>query len=196
MITNNQKPITKNQNLKNGYTLVELLAVTGIIVAISGLIAGILYSSLRGGNKSKVTNDVSQNGNYALSVISGTILDARAVTKIGGTAISNCTLTPTGTSIEFQRQNGSLIEFLCDIQTNSIASTSGQTTTYLIDNNSVKVDPATCSFTCKQANSDPYASPIVDIVFTVSQRQTTSAFENVAASTFNTSVTMRNYNPR
>lgn len=174
----------------------ELLAVTAIIVAISSLIAGILYSSLRGGNKSKVTNDVSQNGNYALSVISGTILDARAVTKIGGSAISNCTLTPNGTSIELQRQDGSLISFLCDSQTNSIASTSGQTTTYLIDNNSVKVDPATCSFTCKQSNSDPYASPIIDIVFTVSQKQTTSAFENVGTSTFNTSVTMRNYNPR
>jgi type II secretory pathway pseudopilin PulG len=175
---------------------VELLAVTGIIVVISGLIAGILYSSLRGGNKSKVTNDVSQNGNYALSVISGTILDAKSVTKIGGVSISDCTLTPKGTSIELQQQNGALISFLCDDQANSIASTSGQTTTYLIDNNSVKVDPSSCSFTCKQANSDPYASPIIDIVFTVSQKQTTSAFENVGTATFNTSVAMRNYNPR
>ena len=196
MISKNQKAKIKNQNLEKGYTLVELIVVTGIIVVIAGLIAGILYSSLRGGNKSKVTNDVSQNGNYALSVISGTILDARAVTKIGGLAISDCTQTPKGTSIELQQQDGSLISFLCDNQTNSIASTSGQTTTYLIDNNSVKVNSQTCSFTCKQTNNDPYASPIIDIIFTVSQQKTASAFENAGTATFNTSVTMRNYNPR
>lgn len=194
MIANNQKPITNNQTLRKGYTLVELLAVTGIIVAIASLIAGILYSSLRGSNKSKVTNDVSQNGNYALSVISGTILNAGSVTKIGGAAISDCTLTPTGNSIELQQQNGALISFLCT--NDSIASTSGQTTTYLIDNKSVMVEATGCSFTCKQGNSDTYASPIIDIVFTVSQKQTNPAFENAGTATFNTSVSMRNYNPK
>lgn len=184
----------KNFNQK-GYTLVELLAATSIIVIVSGLIIGVLYSTLRGGNKTKVTNDVAQNGNYALSVISNTALLASSVTKVGGVDITDCSTPKNGTSIEFKNTDGSLVSFSCDVASSSIASSSANTTTYLIDNNSVKVDPATCDFSCKQTNNSPYANPIIGASFTVSQRNSSSAFENVASSTFNTSVTIRNYNP-
>lgn len=185
----------KKHNLQKGYTLVELLAVTAIIVIISGLIIGVLYSTLRGGNKTKVTNDVAQNGNYALSIISNTALLATSVTKVNGVDVSDCATEKTGTSIEFKNADGSLVSFSCDAGTTSIASSSANVTSYLIDNNSVKVDPATCNFTCSQSNNNPYSSPIIGISFTVSQRNSSAAFENVASSTFNTSVTMRNYNP-
>jgi len=191
--------ITNNYSLftNKGYTLVELLAATSIIVIVSGLIVGILYSTLRGGNKTKVTNDVSQNGNYALSIIANTALISEDVTKVGGVAISDCTnplLSSEKTSIEFKKADGSLINFSCDAQTQSIASTSGSITTYLIDNNSVKVDPTTCAFTCIQNNANPYSQPIINVSFTVSQRGS-GTYENVATSPFNTSVTMRNYSP-
>ncbi len=187
----------KKFNFQKGYTLVELLAVTAIIVIISGLIIGVLYSTLRGGSKTKVTNDVAQNGNYALSVISNTALLADDVIALDGSPVSNCT-APTTTpakSIEFRQADGSTVEFSCDLATSSIASTSANVKTYLMDNNSVKVDPSTCSFTCSQSNNNPYSSPIIGVSFTVSQRNTSAAFENIASSTFNTSVTMRNYNP-
>lgn len=187
----------KELKLQKGYTLVELLAATAIIVIISGLIIGVLYSTLRGGSKTKITNDVAQNGNYALSVISNTALLANDVIALDGSPVSDCTApTPTpAKSIEFKQVDGSTVEFSCDLGTSSIASKSANVTTYLIDNNSVKVDQATCSFTCSQSNSNPYSSPIIGVSFTVSQRNTSSAFENIASSTFNTSVTMRNYNP-
>ncbi len=181
---------------KNGYTLVELLAFTSIIVIVSGLIVGILYSTLRGGNKIKATNDVSQNGNYALSQISNTALIATNVTKVGGAAISDCTTKKQGTSIEFQQEDGSLVSFACDQSTQSIASASGSTTGYLIDNTSTKVDPATCNFSCFQATGNPYSSPIISITFTISQRTSSTLFENVASGQYKTSVTMRNYSPR
>lgn len=177
-----------------GYTLVELLAVTSIIVIVSGLIVGILYSTLRGGNKTRVTNDVSQNGNFALSVISNTAILSESVTKVGGVAISDCTTLRSGTSIEFKQADGSLIAFSCDGATQSIASTSGTVTTYLISNNSVKVDPSTCTFSCLQNNANPYSQPIISASFTVSQRSS-GTYENTASSPFNTSVTMRNYSP-
>lgn len=181
-----------------GYTLVELLAVTSVIVIISGLIAGILYSTLRGGNKTRVTKDVAQNGNYALSVISNTALLSDSVTQVGGTPVTDCTVEQKGTSIGFKQADGSEITFSCDIinsQTWSIASSSGTTKSYLIDNSSVKVDPSKeCSFSCLQKNG-PYDAPIISATFTISQRQTTASFESVASSTYNTSVTMRNYNP-
>ena len=189
-------------NSLSGYTLIELLAVTSIIVIVSGLIVGVLYSTLRGGNKTKVTNDVSQNGNYALSVISNTALTAESVTKINGVGVSDCTgiqLTPAK-SIEFQLADGSLVAFSCDAATQSIASSSGSITTYLIDNNAVKVDPSdakgACSFSCYQEGSNAYSAPKIGVTFTVSQRTSNALFENAATSVFNTSVTMRNYNPR
>lgn len=189
------KTTRKNNNLVFGYTLVELLAATSIIVIVAGLIAGVLYSTLRGGNKTKVTNDVAQNGNYALSVISNTALLADSVTKVGGVDIADCTTLKSGKSIEFKQNDGSYVAFSCDGGTQSIASSSANVTTYLIDNNSVKVDPLTCNFSCLQSNGNPYSDPIISASFTVSQRNSGTAFENAASSTFNTSVTMRNYNP-
>lgn len=186
----------RNLHPKNGYTLVELLAVTSIIVIVSGLIVGILYSTLRGGNKSKVTNDVAQNGNYALSIISNTALLAESVTAVGGNPVADCTTSREGSSIEFEQSDGSRLMFSCDADSQSIASQSGEMVHHLIDNNSVKVDPATCSFTCFQDNNNPYASPIIGVSFTVSQRADSTVFENVAQSVFKTSVTMRNYNPK
>lgn len=181
---------------KNGYTLVELLAFTSIIVIVSGLIVGILYSTLRGGNKIKATNDVSQNGNYALSLISNAALIARDVTKVGGVDVSDCTTKRQGTSIEFEQEDGSLVLFACDAATQSIASSSGTVTGYLIDNTSTKVDPATCNFTCFQATGNPYSAPIISIAFTISQKSSSTLFENVASGQYKTSVTMRNYSPR
>ncbi len=191
-LINSKYPILNNSS---GYTLVELLAVSSIIVIVSGLIVGVLYSTLRGGNKTRVTNDVSQNGNYAMSIISNTALLAQAVTEVGGTPISDCTVPRQGSSIEFETEQGNLVKFICDPSTESIASMSGSLTNNLIDVNAVKVDPATCSFRCTQNNANPYSLPIIKIGFTVSQRSG-STFENIASSPFNTSVTMRNFNPR
>lgn len=190
--TTNYKRLTGSR----GYTLVELLAVTSIIVIVSGLIIGVLYSTLRGGNKTRVTNDVSQNANYALSVISNTAINAQSVTSVGGNSISDCTAGPSGNSIEFEQSNGALVRFSCDAVTESIASSSGTTTTYLVDNNSVRVDPSTCSFTCVQNNANPYAQPIITVSFSVSQRGSSATFENIASSSTSASITMRNYNPR
>lgn len=180
-------------NNNKGYTLVELLAVTTIIVIIAGLIAGILYSTLRGGSKSRITNEVAQNGNYALSVISNTILLSEAVTKIDGAAVADCSGSPSGTSIELQQVNGALITFVCEEST--IASRSGSVTTFLIDNNTVRSEDAACSFTCKQTDENPYSVPIIDITFSLSQAQREATSENTSAATFTTSATMRNFNP-
>lgn len=179
-----------------GYTLAELLAVTSIIVIVSGLIVGVLYSTLRGGNKTRVTNEVSQSANYALSVISNTAINAESVTEVGGASVSDCTADPVGDSIEFELRDGQRVKFECDASSESIASISASTTTYLLDNNSVKITPSTCSFSCSQPNANPYSQPIITVSFSVSQRGTNATFENVASSSTSASITMRNYNPR
>lgn len=191
-----QKSEIRNQISKHGYTLVELLAVTSIIVIVSGLIVGVLYSTFRGGNKTRVTNDVSQNGNFALSVISNTAILSDDIVQMDGNPVTDCTTQIEAKSIEFQQQNGNTITFACDDATDSITSTSEGTTSYLIDNSTVRVDYNSCNFTCFQSNNNPYSLPIIGVTFTVSQRSAATTFENVAQSSFKTSVTMRNFSPR
>jgi len=190
--------LNRKKESMRGYTLAELLAVTAIIVVVSGLIVGILYSTLRGGNKTKVTNDVAQNGNYALSVISHTALSAQSVMALDGVPVSDCTTTPQAVkSIQFELPQGAPITFSCSQIEESIASVSGEMSPiYLIDNRSVRVDPNTCSFSCTQADNNPYSKPVIKISFVVSQRASSALVEGAASSTFSTSVAMRNYSPR
>lgn len=183
-----------------GYTIVELLAVATIIVVIMGLIAGILGSTLRGGSKTRITNDVSQSGNYALSIISNAIINSESVTNVGGIAYSDCTTNnqsatnPTGTSITLKQSDNNLVTFSC--VDNTIASQSADQTVSLIDSGTLQVDSSSCSFTCRQENDDAFANPIIDVSFTLKQKTTQGAVDTSASSVFSTSVSMRNYNPK
>lgn len=184
-----------SKKTRRGYTLIEMLAVTTILVIIGGLITGVIYSTLRGSSKVKITNDVTQNGNYALTVMARTALLAGYVSRLGNDPIDNCVTPRTSDSIEFVNQDGGRVTFSCNNNEQSIASSSGSMTSYLIDNTTVKIEPNSCRFTCTQPNNDSYATPVINIAFKVSQRQG-SLFENAARSEFQTSVTMRNYRPR
>jgi hypothetical protein len=64
----------------------------------------------------------------------------------------------------------------------------------LVNNNLVKV--SSCNFKCRQSNGNPYALPIVDVSFTVSQKNADATSENKASTSVSTSVTMRNFNPK
>lgn len=190
------RKLVKQFKKQEGYTIVELLAVTAIFVIISGLIAGILYSTLRGGSKTRVTNDVSQSGNFALSVMSNTILSSENVTKINGLPIDDCTAFPSGSSVELKTASGAYVTFAC--LNNSIASTSGNTTTYLVDSGDggvVAIPSQTCSFTCRQENNNSYANPIVDINFEIQQKLQGAGVDSSATTPFFTSTVLRNYNP-
>lgn len=176
-----------------GYTIVELLAVMSIIVIVSGLIAGILYSTLRGGSKSRITSDVAQNGNYALSVITSTIIASHDVTQIGGVPIASCTAAPSGTSIDLSQSDGSTITFSCS--GNTVASTSAAVTTSLIDTSGLEVDSSSCTFKCRQENNDPVAIPVIDVAFTVKQKGTVTNNDAKSSASFSTSTSMRNYAP-
>lgn len=182
-----QKYTTKDQN---GYTIIELLTVVGILVIISGLIAGILYSTLRGSSKTKISTTVAQNGAYALSVISDSVMSAYTITAINGSPITDCTASPSGKIISLKKSDGSTISFSC--ANNTIASGSAS----LIDTSQVKIDTSNlsnCYFYCFQQN--PYSIPIVGFGFTLTDKNTSPLLENKSSATFNTSVSLRNYSP-
>lgn len=185
-----------------GYTLAELLAVTAILVILSSLVTGILFSVLRGSNKTMVTNAVSQNGQHALSVISSLMTNSLglvSITEYSGipphVGYSGCSATggPYARIITVKGfESGAQTAFTCDT-TGKITSNSAE----LTDITSVQVGPpvnsSTCYFRCIQANS--FTPPQIEIYFKLSQAGTSSLIERIASSEFKTSVTLRNYKP-
>jgi prepilin-type N-terminal cleavage/methylation domain-containing protein len=198
--------------LNKGYTLIELLAVVSILTIISGVMAGILYSTLRGTSKVRITTEVAQNGDYALTIIKGIIADSRDITQVDDADISDCTNTPrsptnppTSTcqegdhcSITLRRIDGGSSKISCQSvdadpgpgvnNVFTIASNGAS----LINNNTVKVD--SCVFSCSQLVDDPYSVPVVNISFTVSDLQT-GLFETRSSSDFDLSTSLRTYSP-
>lgn len=171
-----------------GYTIIELLTVVSILVIISGIISGILYSTLRGSSKTRITTEVTQNGSYAVSVISNIIIDSTSVTQIGGIDISDCTASPSGTSISLRRLDGATTTLSC--ANNTISSDSAS----LINTNNVQIEDNSCFFYCKQVSNDPYSIPIVGVTFKVRDKAT-GLFESQSSATFDTSISIRNYSP-
>jgi prepilin-type N-terminal cleavage/methylation domain-containing protein len=201
IITNSKFKI---RNFQEGYTLVELLAVMSIVVVVGVLVAGILTSSLRGGSKSNVLDNVRQNGNFAITQISKMISYSQSFNGISADGFfytTNCTQVipaspaPLPTPIVYKyikitSFDGGTTVFGCngpnDIPPNTIASG----TSSLIDTSSVSV--VSCSFSCTQA--DFGQAPTIGINLTLSQINPSNFAEKGATVPFQTSVTIRNNN--
>ena len=170
-----------------GYTLIEMLAVIGVFVILVGMISAILFSTVRGSNKSKISGQVSQDGAYAMSLLSNSIIDSGAVTELPvGTAIDDCTTNPTGTSIKLKRLDETTTTFACE---NNTMTKDGNP---VVNSNYTQI--TSCSFTCQQKSDDPYSIPIISIGFTISDKNA-NLFENKSSSTLSTKVSLRNYAP-
>lgn len=189
------------QSSQRGYTIIELLAVVTILVIISSIVSGIIYSTLRGSKKTKIITEVAQNGQYAVSVISNTISDSRNVTRINGTEIENCISNPNSDSvlpntpsdkpsITLQRLNGGLTRIAC-INVNSVPTVASNGVTLV---NIANVTAISCKFSCSQIADDPYSIPIVSVSFTIKDKDSALP-ENQSSSIFNFSSSLRVYSP-
>lgn len=181
-----------------GYTLIELLVVSGILVLVTGFVFTVVISSLRGGIKSRITNEVSKNGNYALSIISTDLINANSVVSVGSNpTCSDFTTTPS-TSLSAQeiivsREGDSNITFACDGTTNITKSymlPDGSTKTLKLINEEL-VEVPVCEFKCSQV--DLFSPPVVQISFTLKQKSASTSIENTATAPFRTSATLRNF---
>jgi type II secretory pathway pseudopilin PulG len=178
--------------MKNGYTLIELVVVGGILVVISSLVTGILYTTLRSTTKTTVTTNVSQNGSYALSVITNIITSSTEVLNVDNQDdFKDCTASPRGSSIELQRLDGGVTTLMCT-ESGSIASQSAGGSSFdLLNTDAVQIAQNNCSFTCKQ--STVYDTPVIEINFSLADKSTSSFKEDQASADFDTSVVLRNY---
>jgi len=183
-----------NLKLQKGYTLAELLAVISILVVISVAVSSIIFSTLRGSSKTRITTEVSQNGEYALSIISAIIADSRNITQVNGSDIDDCTTpnpTPAGNpSITLKRMDGRTTRISC--QTISGVYTVASNGASLLNVRTVKA--ASCSFSCTQVVQDPYSIPIVNVSFNVSEVGV-GQFESKSSANFNGSSSLRVYSP-
>lgn len=149
---------------RRGYTIVELLAVAGILVVISGTIFGIIYFTIRGSNKTRQTTKITQNGRYSVAVLQGIISDSRNITRVDGKYIADCTSNPSGiNSITLIRLDGGRTILTCGLIDGvyTIASNGAS----LLDTRNVK--SSYCNFSCSQVAQDPYSIPIVNISYKI-----------------------------
>ncbi|MCL5434898.1 MAG: type II secretion system GspH family protein [Patescibacteria group bacterium] len=188
----------KIKNSGRGYTLVELLAVMSIVIVVGVIAAGILTSSLRGGSKSNVLDNVRQNGNFAITQISKMISYSQnfnGISTDGTFYRTNCTQiippspSPTPTPVVYKfikitSFDGGQTIFSCN---NSTIASNGAS---LIDTSSVSV--VLCSFSCTQDNFGQ--APTIGINLTLSKNNPNNFAEKGAIVPFQTSVTIRNNN--
>ncbi|MFH1833232.1 MAG: hypothetical protein ABH816_03690 [Candidatus Levyibacteriota bacterium] len=194
----------KKLSTSKGFTLIELLVVVIVVIAIGGFVVSILFSTLRGTNKTNALTVVRQNGNGAISQMSKTIRNAKNIVD----PIS-CIVTSSQNHITILTAEGNYLTYACCTSTtgdsNTLISINGDYTDgvcslteriSLFDTSSVTLESCSSvstSFTCSQnSNID---SPSVGIKFTLKNYAADSGVslqENSALIPFQTSVVLRN----
>lgn len=175
----------------SGYTIIELVIVILVMIVVGGIIVGILYSSIRGTTKARINNNISQNGNYATTVLTNFLAnssDLIQVTDPFGNVFDTCVsdgINPVdGVSVTIQNYDGGTTTFACE--NGYISSNSAS----LIHTDEVEMITDTCRMRCLQESF--YSAPRIDISF---ELQNKNAMDNATAgkTLFETSVTLRNH---
>lgn len=189
---------------KRGFTLVELIAVIGILVILSSVVVGVMTSTLRGSNKATITNAVSYNGDYALTTASSAIVNSNKINSLIDTSGTSRPLTYFGAplalsliEVEDFDKSRVIVECTADnrfIITRWQAVSTGPIPTPavrdLINTSDVKIKASTCKINYIRNLS--YDTPQVEIAFTIEQTGT-PLYESQAQASFKTRVTLRNY---
>lgn len=162
---------------KNGFTLVEIMIVIGILGIIVVIGSGAFFSILRGSTKVRTLQLVKQNGDYAISVMERMIRNARA--------IIDPSTSSTVPSIKIKNPDGETTTFSCELDSATIASNGASLL-------SSEVEVKDCSFnvTLGQSGIKP---AVVEINFTLAKAGGTNKPEEQAEVNFHTIVTLRNY---
>jgi type II secretory pathway pseudopilin PulG len=178
------------KNKKQGYTLVELLAVIIILVTVGTIISAILASVLRSSNKSVNTESVRRNGNYAITQMSKMIAYAQKLEGVsldGSQYYTDCVSQPASAQYNYLRIksfDGGITTFACN--DSKIASLSASETNYLVD----PVLNAACYFKCTQESAAAPAK--IDIFLNLSVQNSANFSEGQVEIPFETSVIILN----
>lgn len=199
-------PLRRIEASRQGFTLIEILVVAGILALLSVVIAQVLFLTVRVNKKTEIVKDVSQNGEYALETMSRMIQNAKSLD------VASCTdkedpPNPVN-SITITNFDNQTTTFSCSEDAAAglarIASVSGTlSTSYLTNTNITLVDPAdhtiaACgtdnlhyglSFLCQSNNGKP---TYVTVSFTLRQINPNAVVREQASTSFKNTIVLRN----
>ncbi len=170
----------KNQQ---GFTLMELIVVSGLMVIIIVTVSSLFFSSLKGATKTSFVNETKQNGDFALSTMERMIRNAKNIPNMS----INCA-SLSRSSITIENPDNRTTTFTCPTASEGqIASNSGFLTS---SRQAVSVYPAGCFFICSKQGISP---AIVKIKFNIHNLSAVVARpeENIDID-YETSVVVRN----
>ncbi|MEA3355286.1 MAG: type II secretion system protein [Patescibacteria group bacterium] len=154
----------------NGYTMIEILTVSGIMALFSLTLIGIFLATIRGGTKAQLISGIHQEGDFALKSMTKMIRESKSIDDCSG----DLTLT--------SKDEGLTVFSLVD---DKIASNSTQFLT------SSLAEASLLSFSCFEGST---GNQIVTISFTLTAGQDQgSKISEKAVSSFATSVSTRQY---
>ena len=167
--------------MKKGFTLIEIMVIMGIMGVIGVAVASIFLTTSKSTMKTKVINDLKQQGDSAMSIMEKIIRSAGSIenmaTVCNGAARQDLTIYDLG--------NNSA-RFYCDDSADRIASQAA-TTNYLIADDEVEID---CSnfITCNLTGGNPE----VTIRFSLTKGDSANP-DNQATVEFKSTVVPRNF---
>lgn len=166
----------KIENCKPGFTLLELLAVVGILSFILIAATQLLGSTLAGSSKSNSLQLVKQNGQFALSTMSRLVRLAKSVTVCAGSDLQFLV-----------SESGADVAYRFDLGGTRLRKTrSGQVSWVTEDN--VRVNFFSCSLTPGSAGNPA----LVTLRLTIS-KPGISVENSVVNTDFNTTASLRTY---
>lgn len=182
--------MTKMSHVKNGFTLIELLVVLIVMVVVGGVVAVILFTSLRGANKATTITTLRQNGTFAISQIGKTVRNAK---RFGGVSSDGTSYAATCTNpaIPYKYVKVSTLA-ATDIVYACTATTILANGSPLLDESAVAFDePSSCFFTCQRGEVSDLVS--ITIQFSLKPKTESVLVERTASPIpFKTTVTLRN----
>lgn len=179
---------------KSGFSLIELLVATSIIITAMTIVLGIIISSFRISSKSATQDVLRQNGNYALSQMSRTIQFTDGFVGVSSEADAtnfvSC-IDPPGQISNINVSYNKLPHvFSCKDNTapnNGIFDNGNP----MIDSSKIKVEAGSCNITCLQLNDS--AAPVIGISFRLIYGGSSSTFEKNSTQQFSTRIKVRNF---
>lgn len=162
-----------------GFTMVEILVVSSILLTVGVVIVQLFLATMKGGVKSVIMATIKENGDFAETVMVRMIQNATAVTICstpGSTNLIKIT-NPDKNETTFQCTDG------------RIASISAvPLKTYYLTSTGVTVSNCSVLFNCQLTENK------ININFTLTQNKPEGAkIEDAASMNFNTTVAVRNY---
>ncbi|MBU1084881.1 type II secretion system GspH family protein, partial [Patescibacteria group bacterium] len=156
-----------------GYTLIEILTVSGIMALLSLTLIGIFLATIRGGTKAQLVSKVHQEGDFALKSMTKMIREAESIDN----CIGNFTLTSKDSQQTWFTVYGDKIASASSYH-------SGQLLTSDLTNASA------LNFSCYEGTG---GNQIVTVSFILSVGQAGAKVSEKVSQTFATSVSTRQY---